>query len=102
MAGAGGNLSHQEKSCFFPLYQVLSAGGEQLAAKVDEERMVGEWKDGYGREAGSPKHLVGGPISNRHSLPYRLEVGLAGGGGETPQVEEGLQPFLVAAGFFII
>ena len=53
MAGAGGNLPHLEKSCFFPLYQVLSVGEEQLATKVEEERMVVEWKDGYGREGGS-------------------------------------------------
>ena len=69
MAGAGGNLHHQDKRGFFPLYQTLSVGEEQLDAKVEEERIVGEWKDVYGREAGSPKHLVGGPISNRHLLP---------------------------------
>ena len=45
-------MHHKDKRGFFPLYQTLSVGEEQLAAKVEEERMVGEWKDGYGREGG--------------------------------------------------
>ena len=41
MAGAGGNLPHQDKSM----------GEEQLAARVEEEWMVAECKEGDKMEA---------------------------------------------------
>lgn len=54
MAGAGaggGNNPHQDKAGFFSASQPFTFNEEHLAAKVEEERRVSEWREGEGREA---------------------------------------------------
>ena len=50
-AGAGGNTPpHQDKAGFFSSSQPFTFNEEHLAAKVEEERRVTEWREAEGRE----------------------------------------------------
>ena len=46
----GGNNPHQDKAGFFSASQPFTFNEEHLAARVEEERRVSEWKEGEGRE----------------------------------------------------
>ena len=53
-AGAGGggnNPPHQDKTGFFASTQPFTFNEEHLAAKVEEEKRVVEWREGEGRES---------------------------------------------------
>jgi len=54
MAGAGaggGNNPSQDKIGFFSSIQPFTFNEEHLAAKVEEERRLNEWREGEGRES---------------------------------------------------
>jgi len=101
-AGAGGNLPHQDKSGFFASCQALSVGEEQLAARVEEEKRVVEWREGEGRQAAHNTLWTQFQQTAAALTQLYRQEGVAGGGREPAATagEEGRdwQPFQVAAG----
>jgi len=96
-AGAGGNLPHQDKTSFFASCQAFSAAEEHLAAKVEEEKRVVDWKEGENKEAAhNTLWTQFQQTAAALTQLYRQESG--GGGREAGGSEEGWQPFQVAAG----
>ena len=108
-AGAGGNTPpHQDKAGFFSSSQPFTFNEEHLAAKVEEERRVTEWREAEGRE-GAHNLLWTQFQQTAAALTqlYRQEAGQGregeAGGGEGEGGGGGgggreWQPFQVAAG----
>ena len=107
MAGAGaggGNNPHQDKTGFFASLQSFTFTEEHLAAKVEEERRLVEWREGEGREA---SHNVLWTQFQQTAAAltqlYRQEAAGGEGGGHAGEQGGGgggreWQPFQTAAG----
>ena len=103
-AGGGGNNPHQDKEGFFASSQAFTFTEEQLAAKVEEERRVLEWREGEGREAAhNTLWTQFQQTAAALTQLYRQDADRTGqgqaeaeGGGGAQQRE--WQPFQVAAG----
>ena len=113
MAGAGaggGNNPHQDKAGFFSASQPFTFNEEHLAAKVEEERRVSEWREGEGREAAhNTLWTTFQQTAAALTQLYRQESGAGGAQGASPGAagasEAGggggsreWQPFQAAAG----
>jgi len=108
MAGAGaggGNNPSQDKIGFFSSIQPFTFNEEHLAAKVEEERRLNEWREGEGRE--SAHNTLWSQFQQTAAALtqlYRQDAAGAGaaGGGEGEAGGGGgareWQPFQVAAG----
>ena len=110
-AGAGGNNPHQDKVGFFSSIQPFTFNEEHLAAKVEEERRVTEWREGEVKE-GAHNTLWTQFQQTAAALTqlYRQEGASSGGAGEGEAGGGGggvgggsgggreWQPFQVAAG----
>jgi len=109
-AGAGGNNNpHQDKVGFFSSMQPFTFNEEHLAAKVEEERRVSEWREGEGREAAhNTLWTQFQQTAAALTQLYRQEGAggsagagegeAGGGGGGNPSGGREWQPFQVAAG----
>lgn len=104
-AGAGGNNPSQDKIGFFSSIQPFTFNEEHLAAKVEEERRLTEWREGEGRE--SAHNTLWSQFQQTAAALtqlYRQDAAAAGaaGGGEGEAGGGGgareWQPFQVAAG----
>ena len=114
MAGAGaggGNNPNQEKAGFFSASQPFTFNEEHLAAKVEEEKRLSEWREGEGREAAHNtlwttfQQTAAALTQLYRQQESGVQTGQAGPGGGVAEAEAGpgggsreWQPFQAAAG----